>query len=130
MVVVPKPAVKGGRAFLACAVDSSVSPAAEQRADKALGLAVRLRPVRPRAAVTNRKPTAGERVHGGDIGRAVVGQDPLDPDPASPIKRDRPLQEAERGRRVLVRQRFRVREAAVVVNADVYVLVADVVTAL
>ena len=45
MVVGPEPAVKGGGAFAAGAVDRAVGPAGEQGADEAFGLAVGARPV-------------------------------------------------------------------------------------
>src|SRR5215210_1450464 len=45
MVVGPEPAVKGGGAFSAGAVDRAVGPAAEHGADEALGFAVGARPV-------------------------------------------------------------------------------------
>src|SRR6266516_6262888 len=130
MVVVPEPAVKCLRALLARAVDGAVGPTGEHGADEALGLPVRLRPVGTGAAVADSEFAAGERVEGGDVGRAVVGQEPLDPDPVAPVEGERALQEADRGRRPLVDKYLRAGEPAVVVDADVDVLVADVVAAL
>src|SRR3954447_15951818 len=51
MVVVPEPAVKCCCAFGAVAVDGAVGPAGEHGADEALGFAVGLRSVGPRAQV-------------------------------------------------------------------------------
>src|SRR6266536_5349483 len=130
MVVVPEPAVKGLRPLLARAVDRPIGPAGKQGADEALGLAVCLRPVGTGAAVADPEFAAGERVQGGDVGGAVVGQEPLDPDPAASVEGDRALQEADRSGRPFVGQHLRVGESAVVVDADVDVLVADVATAL
>src|SRR5713226_2243408 len=103
MVVVPEPAVKGGGALVARAVDRPVRPAGEQGADEALGLAVGLWPVGARAAVADPQRSAGERVDRRPVAGAVVGQDPLDLD-AAPAG---------------------VGEGAVVVDGDVDVLPAD-----
>src|SRR6266480_1345638 len=130
MVVVPEPAVKGLRPLLARAVDRPIGPAGKQGADEALGLAVCLRSVGTGAAVADPEFAAGERVQGGDVGGAVVGQEPLDPDPSASVEGDRALQEADRRGRPFVGQHLRVGESAVVVDADVDVLVADVATAL
>src|SRR5918996_1713809 len=99
MVVVPEPAVKCARAFLAGAVDGAVGPASEQRADEALGLAVRLRPVGTGAQVADAELPAGERVERGDVGGAVVGEQALDPDPVALVEDLRATQEADRGPR-------------------------------
>src|SRR5215218_6184091 len=70
MVVVPEPAVKGCRSFAAGAVDGAVRPAAEEGADEALGLAVRLRSIGSSAEMADPEPAAGERRRG-----ALVRQD-------------------------------------------------------
>ena len=62
MVVVPEPAVKGGGALRAGAVDRAVGPAAEQGADEALGFAVGLGPVGAGAQVADPERAAGDRV--------------------------------------------------------------------
>ena len=73
IVVVPEPAVKGGGAFVAGAVDGAVGPAGEEGADEALGFAVGLRSVWPGAEVADAEASACECVQGGDVGAAVVG---------------------------------------------------------
>src|ERR1700675_972481 len=130
MVVVPEPAVKCLRALHARAVDGAVGPAAEQRADEALGLAVGLRAIGTGAAVADPELAASERVPGRDVGGAVVGQKPLGADPMAPVEGDRSCEEVDRRLRPLVGKHLRVGEPAVVVDADVDVLVPDVVAAL
>src|SRR5919198_3903663 len=88
MVVVPEPAVKGGGAFVARAVDGAIGPAVEQGADEALGFAVGLWPVGAGAEVADAEPAAGEGVDGGAVGGAVVGQEPFDLDPVAAGERD------------------------------------------
>src|SRR5437764_6171080 len=61
-VIELEPAGQAGGALGARAVDRAVGPAAEQRADEALGFAVRARPVGPRAQVPQPERAAGERV--------------------------------------------------------------------
>ena len=80
MVVVPEPAVKGVGAFAACAVDRSVCPAGEEGADEAFCFAVCLWPVWSCAWVFAAELAAGDRVHDGAVGGAVVGQYALDAD--------------------------------------------------
>jgi hypothetical protein len=130
MVVVPEPAVKGGGAFLAGAVDGAVGPAVDECADEALCFAVGLGSVGAGAAVADAEAAAGERVQGGDVGGAVVGQESLDSDAAAAVEGDCAAEEADRGCRLLVREHLGVGEAAVVVDADVDVFEADVVAAL
>src|SRR5215213_7626514 len=62
MVVVVDPAVKGRGAFAAGAVDRAVGPAAQQRADEALRLAIGLRAIGPGAQVTDSQDATGDRV--------------------------------------------------------------------
>lgn len=83
MVVVPEPAVKGGGAFCACAVDGAVGPAVEHGADEALGFAVGLGAARSSAEVADAERLAGEGVDGGDVGAAIVGEYALDVDAVS-----------------------------------------------
>ena len=130
MVVVPEPAVKGGCPLPARAVDRAIGPTGEQRADESLRLAVGLGPIGAGAAVPDPEPAAGEGVQRRDLGRAVVAQEPLDPDPAALVEGERALEEADRGRRLLVRQHLGVGEPAVVVDADVHLLVAELAPAL
>src|SRR5215210_4720139 len=80
MVVVPEPAVKGGGAVGAVAVDGAVGPAAEQGADEALCFAVGLGPVGAGAQVADAERAAGEGVQRRSVGRAVVCDDALDVD--------------------------------------------------
>jgi hypothetical protein len=125
MVVVPKPAVKGNGALPTRAVDRAVGPAADQRADEAFRLAVRLRPVRTAAQVADPERPTGESVDRRAVGRAVVGQDALHGDPVAGEEGERAAQEGNRGRRPLVGEHFGIGEAAVVVDCDVDVLPAD-----
>src|ERR671922_194517 len=60
MVVVPQPAVKGGRALRARGVDGAVGPAGEERADEAFRLSVCLWPERARAQVADAEPATVE----------------------------------------------------------------------
>src|SRR5690242_3878317 len=60
MVVVVDPAVKGGGALCAGAVDRAVGPAPEQGADEALGLSVGLRAVGPRAEMSDARRATGD----------------------------------------------------------------------
>ena len=64
MVVVPEPAVKGGGAFGAGAVDRAVGPAGEEGADEAFCFAVGLRPVGPGAEMFDPELAAGDRPYG------------------------------------------------------------------
>jgi hypothetical protein len=75
--------------------------------------------------VADAESAAGECVERRAVGAAVVGDDALDLDAAAAVERDRPLQKRDRGRCFLVLEDFGVREAAVVVDADVDVLPAD-----
>ena len=129
MVVVPEPAVKGGGAFGAGAVDGGVGPACEKGADEALGFAVCLGSVGAGAAVLDAECAAGERVDGGAVAGAVVGEDPLDLDAVSVVVGDGATEEAGSGRGFLVGEDLGVGEAAVVVDGDVDVLPALVVAA-
>jgi hypothetical protein len=125
MVVVPKPAVKGRGALVACAVDGAVGPAGEQGADEALGLSVRLWSVGACAEVADAEQATGERVDARAVGAAVVGEHALDADAVALEERDRPVQEGNRACRSLVTEHLRVGEPAVVVDGDVDVLPAD-----
>src|SRR5688572_13712671 len=125
MVVVPEPAVKGGGAFGAGAVDGAVGPSVEQCADEALGLAVGLRTAGAGAVVADAERAAGERVDGGAVGGAVVGEHALDADAVAGVVGDGSVEEADRGCGFLVCEHFGVGEAAVVVHGDVHVFPAD-----
>src|SRR6059058_3660561 len=125
MVVVPQPAVKGGGALCAGGVDRAVGPAAEHGADEALGLAVGLRAPRPGAQVADAERAAGDRVQGGDVGRAVVSHDALDDDAVALEELQRSPQKADRGRGLLVAQDLGVGQAGGVVDGDVDVVPAD-----
>src|SRR6266567_3784859 len=84
MVVVPEPAVKGGSAVGACAVDRGVGPAVEEGADEALGFAVGLGSARLGAQVADADCGCGLLV-GEDLGvgeAAVVVDGDVDVVPA------------------------------------------------
>ena len=66
---------------------------------------------------------------GGDVGGAVVGQDPLDGDAVSLVVGDGATEEAGRGRRAFVCEDFGVGEPGVVVDGDVDELPACQATA-
>jgi len=68
---------------------------------------------------------ARERVEDRDVGCAVVGEHALDLDPVAGEEDERAVEEADRGRRLLVGEYFRVGEAAVVVDGDVDELATD-----
>src|SRR5579884_4408137 len=103
MVVVAEPAVKGDGAFVAWAVDSAVSPAGEHRADESLGFPVCLRPVGAGAEVFQPQPSAGDCMHDGAVGAAVVGEDRLDADAVASVEASGAVQEADSRARFLVR---------------------------
>ena len=84
---------QGRRCVRAVAVDRAVGPAAEHGADEALGLAVGLGPVGAGAEVADAERAAGDRVDGRAVGRAVVGDQPLDGDAVAAVERDGAAQE-------------------------------------
>ena len=84
MVVVPEPVVKCFPALAGGAVDGAVDLAVDQRADEAFGFAVCLWPVGAGAEVFDAEAATGERVDGGAVGAAVVGEDRLDLDAVGP----------------------------------------------
>src|SRR4051794_6798053 len=129
MVVVVEPGVKGCGPFGAVAVERAVGPAAEQGADEALGFAVGLRPVGPGAQVADAEGAARDGVDGGAVGRAVVGDQPLDGDAVAAVERDRAAQEADRGRGLLVAEDLDIGQASAVVDSDVDELPAGVADA-
>src|SRR6266516_2668852 len=102
MVVVPEPAVKGGGAFDACAVDGAVGPAVEQCADESFGFSVGLGPVGAGSAVSEVERPAGKCVHGGAVGAAVVGEDALDADAVLAVEGGRASEERRGGRAFFV----------------------------
>ena len=59
---------------------------------------------------------------GGDVGAAVVGQDPLDSDPVTAVVAQGVAEEAHRACRSLVGQNLGVGEPAGVVDGDVHEL--------
>ena len=81
--------------------------------------------MRPGAEVADAEVPAGERVHGGAVGGAVVGEHALDRDAVAGEEGERAREEADGGGRFLVGQDFGVGESAVVVDRDVDVLPAD-----
>src|SRR5450631_2871607 len=102
MVVVPQPSVKGCSALATVAVDRAVGPAAEHRADEALGLAICLRSVGAGPQVTDAESATGDRVDLGSISAAVVGQQLLDGHAVALVERDCPPQERHDGASLLV----------------------------
>src|SRR5919202_750061 len=129
MVVVLEPAVKGCGAFLAVAVKHAVGPAAEQRTDEALSLAVGLGPVGTGPKVADAHCAAGDRVDRRAVGRAVVGDQPLDGDAVTREESDRAVHEADGGGRLLVCEDFGVGQSGAVVDSDVHELPAVLVAA-
>src|SRR4051812_35620958 len=122
MVVVPEPAVKCCCAFGAVAVDGAVGPAGEHGADEALGFAVGLRSVGPRAQVAQTEGAAGDGVQLGAITRAVVGHHALDGDAVVAVEGDGAAQESSDGGGLLVGKYFGVGQARGVVDGDVDVV--------
>src|SRR3954447_5438580 len=103
MVVVPEPAVKGSGAFCAGGIDrAAVSPAGEQRADTALGLAVGLWPVGASAQVADPERFASDRVDGRAVGGAVVGDQPCDGDAVARVEGHGAAEKRDRGAGLLV----------------------------
>jgi hypothetical protein len=129
MVIGPEPAVKGCGAFLAVVVDRAVGPAREHGADESLSLAVGLGPVGPGAEVANAQAAAGDRVHGGAVGGAVVGHQLLDRDPVAAIERGGAAQKADHGGASFVSEDFGVGEAGAVVAGDMHAFPADLAPA-
>src|SRR6188474_290879 len=116
MVVVLEPAVKGCGSFCAVAIERGVGPAAEQSSDEALGLAVGLWTVGPRAQMAYCHGATGDGVDGRAVGRAVVGDQALDGDSMAGIERRRAAQERDRGRGLLIVEDLDVGQARAVVD--------------
>src|SRR4051794_41846991 len=74
MVVVVQPAVKGGGAFGAGAVERAVGPAAEHGSDEALSLAVGLRAVGAGAPGGDAHGAARDRGDRRAVGPHIVGE--------------------------------------------------------
>src|SRR5215207_8870255 len=127
MVVVPEPAVKGFGAFAAVAVDRSVGPAAEHRADEAFCFAVGLGPVGARAEVSDPLGSARDRVQSRAVGGAVVGQQSLDMDAVTLVEADGSAQECDHRRGLLVAEDFGVGQPGRVIDRDVHELPAKAV---
>src|SRR3954447_24090526 len=125
MVVVPEPAVKGGGAFSAGAVDRAVGPAAQHGPDEAFGFAVGLRTSGTGAEVADAEGLVSDGVDAGAVGRAVVGEQALDGDAVASVEVDGALEEGDRGGCLLVGEDFDVGQAGAVVDGDVHVFPAD-----
>src|SRR4051812_50165497 len=97
MVVVVQPAVKGGGAFGAGAVERAVGPAAEHGSDEALSLAVGLRAVGAGAQVADSHGAARGRVHRRAVGRAICGDQGADEDGVAGEKTPAPPPKTRRG---------------------------------
>src|SRR3954453_6940772 len=124
MVVSPEPAVMRRRALGRGAVDRAVGPGAEHRADEALGLAVCLRPVGPRAQMLQAEDAAGEGVDGRAIGTSVIRQHALDSDAVAAEEANGAAEEGDRGLRLLVAEYLDVGHPRGVVDTDVDVFPA------
>src|SRR4051794_41279115 len=124
MVVVVEPSVKGCGAFGAVAVERAVGPAGEHGADETLGLAVGLWAVGAGAQVADPVGAAGDGVHRGAVGGAVVGDQAFDGDAVALVERDGAAQKADRGGGFLVGEDFDVGQAGAVVDGDVHELPA------
>src|SRR5947209_4029537 len=125
MVVVPQPSVKGCGAVVAVAVDRSVGPAAQHRADEALCLAVGLRPVCAGAQVPDAHRSTGDRVHRRAISGAIVGEKLLDVHPVTLEERHGAAQESDRAGGLLVAENLGVGQARAVIDRDMHVFPAD-----
>src|SRR5215212_1919852 len=119
MVVVVDPAVKGCGAFFAVAVERAVGPAAEHGADEAFCFSVGLRSVGAGAEVADADGAAGDRVDGGAVGRAVVGDHALDGDAVAAIEANGASQEGRGGGGAFVGEDFGVGQAGAVIDGDV-----------
>ena len=76
------------------------------------------------AQVPEAELSTGDRVHGRDVGRAVVGQHPLDSNPALGKPRRGAAQEGDRGLAALVGQDLDLGEAGGIVDHYVAALPA------
>jgi hypothetical protein len=83
-------------------VEAGVGPAIGERAEEAFDLAVGLRPVGAGALVRDAQRGAGIAPGVGLVGRAVVGQDAFDGDPAFGEPGDRALEDGDGGDRLLI----------------------------
>src|SRR5436305_3318056 len=106
-------------------MDGAVRPAAQEWADESRGRAVGLGPVGAGAEVADLESAARDRVDGGTVRRAVVGDQPLDRDPHRAVVRDGTTKESDSGGGLLVGENFDVGQAGCVVDRDVHVLPAD-----
>jgi hypothetical protein len=77
--------------------------------------------------VADPEGTAGDRVHGGAIGGAVIGDQSFDRDAVPSVEGDGPAQERDRGGGAFVGENFDIGQAGAVVDGDVDELPALVV---
>src|SRR5579862_3745335 len=124
-IVEVEPGGKSRAALLGATVNRAVGPAAEHRADEALRLPIRARPVGPGAQVLEPERLAGECVDDGAVTGAVVGHHPLNTDAVGAVVGDGAAEEASRRGRLLVAEHLDVGDPGGVVDADVDVLPAD-----
>src|SRR3954449_1848606 len=68
---------------------------------------------------------AADRVDRGAVGRAVVGEDPLDVDAVAGVERPGAFEKGDRGGGFLVGQHFGVRQASAVIDRDMHAFPAD-----
>src|SRR5919109_4149213 len=125
MVVVVKPAVKGGDPVLVGSVDRAVGPAGEEGPDESFGLAVGLGAVGTGAKVADAEHATGDGMHRGAVAGAVVGHELLNGDAVLLIEADRASEERDHGGGLLVRERFGVGQAGAVIDRDVHAVEAN-----
>src|SRR5207248_4976683 len=118
-IVVLEPGTQGPGSPPRAAVRADVGPLAQQRLDEAFGLAVGLRSIGPRTEVPGVMPATGIAKAVGHVRRAVVGHHAFDADPALRKPVDRPPEETDRGRRVLIVQDFDIGRPTEIIDADV-----------
>src|SRR5712691_905938 len=116
---------KRGGALGAGAVLARIRPAFLERLDESLRFAIGARGVGAGAPVRDAQPRAHRREVARAIGAAVIGEDPLDPYAGAQIARPELLERADGAVCAVIRQDHDVRQAAVIINGDVAVLVAD-----
>jgi len=102
-----------------------IRPLAQQRLNQALGLAVRLRMVRPSESVTNRPGATGGGKDARAIGEAVIAEKSTDADPTAAVPANRPSQEGGTGRRILGGEHLDVRHARRIIDGDMKKFPAD-----
>lgn len=124
VIVEAQPGRQGAGPLGRGAVDGPVGPALGEGLDEALGLAVGAGPVGPGAAVADAQLPAGVPVKVRAVGRAVVGEDPLDRDPLGGEPGQRPPEKGAGALLALVGQHLGVGHPRGAVDGDVHALPA------